>query len=72
MFLQQRLVEELKEVYADDFLRATTQKDLQKLVYLEMIIKEAIRLYPSVPFYNRELPEDVEIGMFVKCARHLN
>lgn len=59
--VQQRLLEELKGIYYDDFLRTTTQEDLQKMAYLEMVIKETLRVYPSVPFIGRELPEDVEI-----------
>jgi cytochrome P450 len=37
-------------------------KDLADMKYLEMVIKEALRLYPSVPFVGRVLNEDVKIG----------
>lgn len=36
--------------------------DLNKLKYLECVIKEALRLYPSVSFFGRNLSEDVQLG----------
>lgn len=32
--------------------------------YLERVIKEALRLYPSVAFIGRRLSEDIELGKF--------
>jgi cytochrome P450 family 4 len=37
-------------------------KDLNEMKYLERVIKEALRLYPSVPTIGRILKEDVKIG----------
>lgn len=36
--------------------------DLSKLTYLEWCIKEALRIYPSVPWYGRALSRDTEFG----------
>jgi cytochrome P450 len=37
-------------------------KDLSEMKYLERVVKESLRIYPSVPFFSRLLKEDVEIG----------
>lgn len=36
--------------------------DLKELKYLEQVLKESQRLYPSVPFIGRQLIEDVHIS----------
>jgi hypothetical protein len=37
-------------------------RDLNEMKYLERVVKEALRLYPSVPFIGRTLQEDTKIG----------
>lgn len=54
----QKIRDELAAVLGD---RDPTYDDLGKLRYLSMVIKEALRLYPSVPLVGRHLEEDMNI-----------
>jgi len=58
--IQEKVVEELRSIFVDDKKRSPTYQDLQDMKYLEMVIKESMRLYPPVPMYARILEEDVE------------
>lgn len=58
--VQEKVCDELHEIFEGDKERAATYKDLQDMKYLEMVIKESLRLYPPVPMYNRVLDSDVE------------
>jgi cytochrome P450 family 4 len=60
--VQQKVYEEIKSVIGEDVEKPVTQKDLNDLSYLELVIKETLRLYPSVPFFGRKIHEDVEIS----------
>ncbi|XP_009081963.1 PREDICTED: cytochrome P450 4V2 [Acanthisitta chloris] len=55
--VQKKVHRELDEVF-DNTERPVTADDLKKLRYLECVVKEALRLFPSVPMFARALRED--------------
>lgn len=59
---QQKAFDEIRTVIGDDVSKPVTQKDLNELHYLDLVIKETLRLFPSVPVYGRKLSENVEIS----------
>ena len=52
--------EEIFEIFGDSD-RPCTAEDAAQMKYLECCIKEALRLYPSVPFISRQMCEDSEL-----------
>jgi len=65
--IQEKVAEELEDIFQGED-RPTTMADLGEMKYLERVIKESLRLYPSVPFISRVLNEDIELEGYVLPA----
>lgn len=63
--VQRRLVEEIDQVIGDG---EVTFKVINELKYLDLVIKETMRMYPPVPIISRRLTEEVDFGDFIAPA----
>lgn len=59
--LQERVYEELRAVLGDGDVELTLDT-VNELTYLDMCVKEAMRIFPTVPFMDRRLQNDMELG----------
>jgi len=58
--IQERCVQELKEIFGDSD-RPATFADTLEMKYLERTLMETLRLFPPVPIIARELTQDVKL-----------
>lgn len=63
--VQQKVFNEMRQVFGDDRHRAHTLKDLNELRYLELVIKESMRMCPPVPFIGRKLKKDTVVSEWI-------
>ncbi|XP_011061609.1 PREDICTED: cytochrome P450 4g15-like [Acromyrmex echinatior] len=65
--IQEKAYKELLEIYGTETPKFAPVKyeDLQHMHYLECIIKETLRLFPTIPMIGRELTEDLKMGEYV-------
>lgn len=59
--LQEKIYEECKCVFGESD-RTPSWNDLAEMKYLDAVVKEVLRLYPSVPFIGRVVTEDFMLG----------
>lgn len=60
--VQQKCFQEIRDVLGDDRTKPVTLNDLNNLNYLDLVIKETLRIFPSVPIIARTLHEEVVVG----------
>ena len=69
--VQEKVGRELEEIFEDDPDRAVEFQDLAKMKYLELCVKESLRLFPSIPVMSRCLDAEVLIDGY-KIPRGTN
>lgn len=66
--VQQKMLEEINAVMEereDQGKDELSYSDLGKLKYMEMVIKEALRLFPPVAFLGRRIEEDFVLSKYL-------
>ncbi|CAG4961426.1 unnamed protein product [Parnassius apollo] len=58
--VQDKIYKELEEVFEQSD-RDVEKRDLQRLTYLEAVIKESLRLYPTAPVISRLIDKDFKL-----------
>jgi cytochrome P450 len=60
--VQKKAQEEIDGIFGSDRTRPITQNDVRKMDYLEMVIKETLRLRPTVPIIFRTMKTECQLG----------
>lgn len=59
---QKKCFEEILEVFGTDKNAPIRHEDLNKLHYIELCVKETLRMFPSVPMLGRKVNEECELS----------
>ncbi|KAF8782456.1 Cytochrome P450 4c3 like protein [Argiope bruennichi] len=59
--VQEKVREELNQIFGDDTERDVNTDNLKDMKYLDCVLKESQRLFPSVPVIGRQTSEDTTI-----------
>ncbi|XP_076330036.1 cytochrome P450 4c3-like [Tachypleus tridentatus] len=62
--IQCRVQEEVDSIFGDDKDRPITADDLKQMKYMELVLKETQRVFPSAPFIARDLVEDLNVSKY--------
>lgn len=64
-------MEELDFIFGNDD-RIPTLEDINQMEYLERVIKETMRVLPTVPLVLRTVDKDIKLGMYYKFSDNFN
>ncbi|XP_055549735.1 cytochrome P450 4d1-like isoform X2 [Wyeomyia smithii] len=60
--IQRKVYDEIISVVGEDRTLPVNLSQLNEFHYLDLVIKETLRMYPSVPFFGRKITENSEIA----------
>lgn len=60
--VQMKVQKEADDVFDGNRNESATLAKLNELTYMELVIRESLRLYPSVPIIGRLATEDIELS----------
>ncbi|XP_023239645.1 cytochrome P450 4C1-like [Centruroides sculpturatus] len=66
--IQEKVYQELEEIFGEEMHKSITSEELRKMKYLECVVKETLRIYPPVPFILRKNPSDMKVGNYILPA----
>lgn len=59
--VQEKIFAEIRQICGDDKDEPVNLRKLQEMKYLELVIKESLRLFPPVPMIERSTVEDTNL-----------
>lgn len=67
--VQNKVIEEINNILSNN-KRDITEGDLVKLEYLDMVLKDVLRLFPCAPFILRKSSDDFQLGdlLYDNCS----
>ncbi|XP_046665741.1 cytochrome P450 4C1-like [Homalodisca vitripennis] len=65
--IQDKVFEEVYNIFGNSG-REVTMEDLDQMVYLEMVLKETLRMFPIAPVFLRQVKEDIELTNYILPA----
>ncbi|XP_067118898.1 cytochrome P450 4c3-like [Centruroides vittatus] len=67
--IQEKVYQELEDIFAEDMNKSITSDELKKMKYLECVVKESIRIYPPIPVILRKNPSNMKVGDYILPAK---